>query len=286
MSDDFGTVSVRRGDRARELEMMRQRYRAHREALQRMVADAPTDHLATEYQRLIGDLDASLAKLDELEGNSSGSTVAAPPPPPSRSTMSAGERPLAGQPSDLHDQPTVIGSAAPPNPASRVAIIILGGIIVLGAIVYLIWRGSERKGTTPVVESPSVTQTADTAASSTAPAVSPTVTETTAPAAASSLKITPLISDYGVIRKGTRAVRQFEVFNNGTAPITIQVARSSCRCLFYDYHDKVAPQKKETITVTVDGAKAKEGPLRETLAVTVKGNASLHGEVTVQAEIK
>jgi len=31
-SDDFGTVSVKRGDRARELEVMRQRYRAHREA--------------------------------------------------------------------------------------------------------------------------------------------------------------------------------------------------------------------------------------------------------------
>lgn len=280
MSDDFGTVSVKRGDRARELEMMRQRYRAHREALQRMVADAPTDHLATEYQRLIGDLDASLAKLDELEGRSG---TAAPPPPPS--TLSAGERPLAGLPSDPNDQRTVIGAAAPPNSASRVAIIIIGGVIVLAAIVFLIWRGSERKGTTPVVESPSVPGTADTAAPSTAPADTPTATQATAPAA-SALKLTPLIADYGVIRKGTRAVRQFEVFNNGAAPITIQVARSSCRCLFYDYHDKVAPQKKETITVTVDGAKAKEGPLHEKLAVTVKGNASLHGEVTVQAEIK
>jgi hypothetical protein len=283
MSDDFGTVSVRRGDRARELEVMRQRYRAHREALQRMVEDAPTDHLATEYQRLIGDLDTSLAKLDELEGR--GGTAAAPPqPPPPRSTMSAGDRPLASLPSDLHDQPTVVGTAASPNPASRVAIIIIGGVIVLAAIVFLIWRGSERKGTTPVVEAPSVTQTADTAASSTAPEVTP-VTQTTAPAA-SSLKITPLIADYGVIRKGTRAVRQFEVFNNGAAPITIQLARSSCRCLFYDYHDKVAPQKKETITVTVDGAKAKAGALRETLPVTVKGNTSLHGELTVQATIQ
>jgi hypothetical protein len=166
-----------------------------------------------------------------------------------------------------------------------VAIIILGGVIVLAAIVFLIWRGSERKGTTPVVEAPSVTQTADTAASSTAPEVTPAATQTTAPAA-STLKLTPLIADYGVIRKGTRAVRQFEVFNNGTKPITVQVARSSCRCLFYDYHDKVAPQKKETITVTVDGAKAKEGQLRETLAVTVKGNPSLHGELTVQATIQ
>jgi len=286
MSDDFGTVSVRRGDRARELEVMRQRYRAHREALQRMVEDAPTDHLATEYQRLIGDLDASLAKLDELEGrNSTAAPPASPQPPPPRSTLSAGDRPLAGLPSDLHDQPTVIGTGAPPNPASRVAIIIIGGVIVLAAIVFLIWRGSERKGTTAVVEAPSATQTADTAASSTTPEVIPAATQTTAPAA-STLKLTPLIADYGVIRKGTRAVRQFEAFNNGTAPITIQVARSSCRCLFYDYHDKVAPQKKETITVTVDGAKAKAGTLTERIDVTSVKDSSMTASFQISATIK
>ena len=66
MSDDFGTVNVKRGDRAREIEVLRQHYRAHRETLMRMVPDAPTEQLAGEYQRLVVSIDNSLRKLDEL----------------------------------------------------------------------------------------------------------------------------------------------------------------------------------------------------------------------------
>lgn len=281
MSDDFGTVNVRRGDRAREIEVMRQRYRAHRDTLQRLAADAPTDHLATEYQRLAGEIDVAMAKLDELEGR--GSTLpgqATPPPPPPRT--SAGDRPLAG----VADESTVLEPGARPNPGSRVAIIIVGGVIVLLAIVFLIWRGSERKSTGAIVEQPSAVTTADTAAPSTAP---PSETGTVTPAfAASAIKVTPLLADYGVIRKGTRAVRQFDLVNGGSTPITIQVSRSACRCLFYEYNGKtkVAPKGKERITVTVDGAKAAAGSLRETLSVTAKEDPSATAQFTVQAIIK
>src|SRR5512138_265563 len=68
MSDDFGTVNVRRGDRAREIEVLRQHYRGHRDALSRLAADAPTEQLAAEYNRLIAGIDDALRKLDELEG--------------------------------------------------------------------------------------------------------------------------------------------------------------------------------------------------------------------------
>ena len=67
MSDDFGTVNVKRGDRAREIEVLRQHYKVHRDTLTQMVPDAPTEHLAAEYKRLIADIDASIRKLDELE---------------------------------------------------------------------------------------------------------------------------------------------------------------------------------------------------------------------------
>ena len=281
MSDDFGTVNVRRGDRAREIEVMRQRYRAHRDTLQRLAADAPTDHLATEYQRLAGEIDVAMAKLDELEGR--GSTMpgqTAPPPPPPRT--SAGDRPLAG----VADESTVLEPGARPNPGSRVAIIIVGGVIVLLAIVFLIWRGSERKSAGAIVEQPSAVTTSDTAAPSTAP-LAETGTVTPA-AAASAIKVTPLLADYGVIRKGTRAVRQFDLVNNGSTPITIQVSRSACRCLFYEYNGKtkVAPKGKERITVTVDGAKAAAGSLRETLSVTAKEDPSASAQFTVQAVIR
>ena len=50
MSDDFGTVNVRRGERSREIEVLREHYRTHRDALGRMAAEAPTQHLTAEYQ--------------------------------------------------------------------------------------------------------------------------------------------------------------------------------------------------------------------------------------------
>ena len=66
MSEDFGTVNVRASARSREIEMIRQHYRAHRDTLGRLAAEAPTEHLAAEYSRLIADIDTSLRKLDEL----------------------------------------------------------------------------------------------------------------------------------------------------------------------------------------------------------------------------
>src|ERR1043166_8514036 len=67
MSDDFGTVNVSRADRAREIDEMRQQFRRHRESLQQLAADAPTERFASEYNRLIAEIDAAMAKVDELE---------------------------------------------------------------------------------------------------------------------------------------------------------------------------------------------------------------------------
>jgi Protein of unknown function (DUF1573) len=285
MSDDFGTVSVGRGDRAREIEALRGKYRVHRESLQKLAADAPTDHLATEYQRLLSEIETALTKLDELDARGPTGSGSVPVPPP-RARTSAGDIPLATPPRSGTTDPNADATGGSPNPASRVAIIVLAGLIVLGAIVWLIWRGSERHGatTTTAVEGPSTIAPAETAAPSTAATSSSATPTTTATAAL--LRITPVIADYGTIQKGTRAVRQFEVVNNGSKTVTLQVSRSACRCLYYDYHDKIAAKKKETITVTIDGAKAKEGPLRENLTVMAKENHSITAEMAVQATIK
>src|ERR1700747_2000265 len=96
MSDDFGTVNMRRGERAREIELLRQHYRGHRETLAKLLSEAPTEHLAAEYQRLIADIDSSLAKVDEIEGHAPAAAAAPPnaaPPPP------AAHRPLIASPS-------------------------------------------------------------------------------------------------------------------------------------------------------------------------------------------
>ena len=109
-----------------------------------------------------------------------------------------------------------------------------------------------------------------------------------AAAPAASIKIAPEVADYGTIRKGTRAVRQFEITNLSTTPLTISVARSTCRCLYYEYDTKVklAPKAKEALTVTVDGARAKAGNLNESIAVSSKDDPNATGTIGVRAVIK
>ena len=278
MSDDFGTVNVRPGARAREIEILRQHYRAHREALARLAGEAPTEPLAGAYQRLIASIDNSIHKLDELEGR----PAAAPPP---RST-SPGNRPLVApaEPEGVYEPPAV----AQPVGSARVLLILLAGLAVLGAIGWMIWRASsDRRKTpdTPVIEQPVTTTTSPTTPADTGTMV-PTATQAPAGGAAS-MRVTPAVQDYGIIRRGTRAVRQFELTNSGAVPVTISVARSACRCLYYDYNSKaIAPKARETITVTVDAARAKTQTIDEQLAVTAKEDPSATATIGVRAEIK
>jgi hypothetical protein len=287
MSDDFGTVSVKRGDRAREIEVLRQHYRTHRETLVRMVPDAPTEQLAAEYQRLVVSIDASLRKLDELEGKGTASGTVAVPTPSFNETQrmgtAPGNRPLvSSEPVTDHgianyDVPT----DRPSNNGSRMLLMMVIAIAVLGIIGWLIWRASsEKKASTPqVIEQPPSTTSPDTATNAAA-------TPVAAPAA--SIRIAPEVADYGTIRKGTRAVRQFEITNMSSTPLSISVARSTCRCLYYEYETKakLAPKAKEALTVTVDGARAKAGALSESIAVSSKDDPNANGTIGVRAVIK
>ena len=280
MSDDFGTMSMRH--RAREIEILRQHYTRHRDDLGRLVADAPTEHLANEYQRLISEIDVSMRKLDEVEGKIPATTLADTNPAfkagTAPGTTAPGTRPL------LRTQEAAPSSGAsyePPAstaPQTRAAMIIIAGAVVLGLLVWLIWRASSdrRQQPRPIVEAPGMTSTN----AAPPPAVTP------APPPAPALKITPAFADYGTIRKGTRAVRQFEIVNTSSNPLTFMVARSGCRCLFYDYNGKLPAKGKETITVTVDAARAKGGALQEQIDVTAKSDPSVKGTFTVQATIK
>jgi hypothetical protein len=284
MSDDFGTVNVKRGDRAREIEVLRQHYRAHRETLMRMVPDAPTEQLAGEYQRLVVSIDNSLRKLDELEGREAATTAAAAGlGETQRMGTAAGTRPLvSSEPVTDHgiasyDRPV----DRPSGNGSRVLLMLVIGLAVLGIIGWLIWRASsDRKpAATQVIEAPPSTTNTDTAS---------TIVPVAPVAAASSIKIAPALADYGVIRKGTRAVRQFEITNTTATPLSITVARSACRCLYYEYDTKakLAPKAKEALTVTVDGARARAGALDESIAVTSKDDPNATGTIGVRAVIK
>src|SRR5688572_15892979 len=133
MSDDLGTINAKRGERAREIEVLRQHYRQHREALARMNMDAPTEHLAAEYQRLITEIDRALGKLNELEGGAA--------PLPNTPVAAEVNRPLR------RTEELPMGDA---EPRSRVPLIIAAAVIALALIGWLIWRASsdrDRKST-------------------------------------------------------------------------------------------------------------------------------------------
>ena len=256
MSDEFGTVSVRSGARAREIEMVRQHYMAHREALASLAGEAPSEHLAAEYHRLVADIDASMRKLDELEGRAP--AAAAPPPHPARATAPA-DRPLVVPPTTGYDT-----SPGTPGSGARVFLIVLVGLVVLAAIGWMIWRASSDRRTpeqSVVIDTSATTSTTPSTGPVETGTVVPAVTPAPAPWPATgtaSLRVAPAVQDYGIIRRGTRAVRQFEVTNSGTIPVRIQVARSNCRCLYYAFSDKpLAPGAHDTVTVTVDAARAK-----------------------------
>ena len=280
MSDDFGTVNVKRGDRAREIEVLRGHYRSHREALTRMIPDAPTEQFAAEYQRLVASIDASLRKLDELEGRGPAATEAGFNET-QRMGTAPGNRPLvSSEPVTDHGITSYDGPAdRPSGNGSRVLLMLVIGLAVLGIIGWLIWRASSdhKPAATQVIEQPVSTTNTDTASAAPVPVV-----------AAPSIKIAPAVADYGVIRKGTRAVRQFEITNMTSTPLSISVARSACRCLYYEYDTKVKlpPKGKEALTVTVDGARAKAGALEEQIAVTSKDDPNATGTIGVRAVVK
>src|SRR6202011_5820659 len=94
MPEEFGTVNLKQGTQQREIELLRRHYRAHRDALSRMIGDAPSEHLAAEYQRLISEIDMAVRKLDELEGKPATSMVDTNP----SVRIGAGNRPLVRTP--------------------------------------------------------------------------------------------------------------------------------------------------------------------------------------------
>lgn len=297
MSDEFETVHSSRAERSREIEVLRANYRRHREALKRMAAEAPTDALAQDYQRLVMSIDTSLAKLDELDGAAA----------PLRLKTDAGSTPLMQtnvQPlaEPVYDaDATQVDYEPPPEGTTvsngRLALIVVAGIVVLALIGWLIWRASSDRAAADVTDTSgtataSVTDTADTVTETSAepgtiaPAGGDTAGEAPTVPPQQSLSVSPEAHDYGAIRKGTRATRQFEVLNSSEEPMAIVVARSACRCLFYEYGQVVPPNGRETITVTVDGARAKAGELAETVKVSSKNDPAIVTSFDVTATIR
>jgi hypothetical protein len=255
MSDEFGTISARR---TRDVDGVRAHYQRHRDTLMNLVSDAPTELIAADYRRVIADIDIALAKLDSIEGGG------------------PGMRPLVTHP-PAHEAPADEYVTEGSDARSRVVLIVAAALIALVAIGWLIWRASDKPEGGTVVEQPAATTATITEETPARPA-------TAAPARL--LVVTPDSIDYGELRKGTRATRQYEIVNNSDEPITVTVSRSVCRCLYYEHAPVVPPKGKESLTVTIDGAKAKAGPLLESVKVTSKSDPTVLATFDVTATVR
>lgn len=306
MPDDWSTVNAGRDKMTRELELLRQRYRMHREAVAGLIDDAPSEALAKRYEEMIVEIDASLEKLKELDS---------PPPSPKRTAPGTGPQPLRTGAPAAAAAATAAGSTAsmaqpPPHPALagssaarswdsytvdrtatpasssesnsplRALAIILAGVAILGLLGFFAWRAlsgdDEPDSPPPIVRE-------ETPADAAEPLGEPGAAG--APAAAA-ITITPAAQDYGVIRKGTRASRTFQIRNGTDRPVALQMARSQCRCLWFEYPDLIPASESATLTVIVDGAKARRGALRETIAVTASADPNIKAALQVIAEIE
>lgn len=270
MPEEFGTVNVKREDRARDLEAIRQRFRRHRDALTNLAADAPTLALGMEYNRLIKEIDAQVVKLEALEDRTPNDTQ---PMQPLKRTE-PGKRPLTPAPPmfEIH------APEEKPRTTSRIVLIVLIGLVVLGAISWLMWQASSD-------ELPVTSTIAESIGTNIAPATVEPVTPAPAPTGPA-LTASPASQDFNTIRRGSRPSRQYEITNHTDQPVSFVVGRSNCRCLYYAYNGTVAPNQKETVTVTIDATRVKARRLNETVKVSDRNNPANETSFNVTATIR
>lgn len=276
MTEDWSTVSVKREQMKRELDALRQHCLDHRATIDRLAADAPTEHLAARYRELRAEIDAAITKLNELERPSAPATghppmpSIPPPAPPASRRWDEIE-----QPATIAQTATIPEEVSDESSAVRTFVIILLGFLVIAMLAYYGWRylKDEPAGEEGVVEEQTAT-------------VEETATAVAVPEPPAALTMSPPEIDFGTVKKGTRVVRKFEIVNNSDAPLVVKVERSSCRCLWFDYADTIPARGSTSLSVTVDGARAEKGRLQEVVQVSSISGSDINAAAEVRAVIE
>jgi hypothetical protein len=156
--------------------------------------------------------------------------------------------------------------------ALRKGIIALIAVAAIALLGWFAWSSTRSDDEVPAVVEESATGTA-------VEQPSPTIVE--AP-----LAVNPPSFDFGAVSKGTRKSERFQLVNNSDQAIPVAVSRSQCRCLWFQHPQIIPPNSTSTLTVTVDGARAKSGNLNEVVTVSSKENAITSADFEVTAAIQ
>jgi hypothetical protein len=266
----------RPGDRAvdREVERLKSVYRQHADALAKLAASSPTKMLARKYSDLIGDINRSILSLEDPETAASRKTYEQPvepspaqPPPVHSARRSVSDVQLRTEPGRY-----VPGAEPAPSAIGRIALILGMAIVVISLLAFFVWKFAGEPRTEHRVD--------EVTSDVTEPATSPV----TAPLP--ELRVAPEAQDYGVVYRGTRVAKSFDVSNTSDRDITIEVERSDCRCLWFDYPKLVPAGGSVSLTVAVDAGLAEPGLLSEAVVISMNEPPRQTAEVLVTAEIR
>lgn len=275
----------------REVDRLRGVYRDHAETLSRLASTSPSKQLARRYQELIADINKAIVGLDDVDHDAaerrSGERPALPPeearPEPTP------RAPEALRAAEQHPEPerpvlSTYSAAAPAEgddgTVMRVALIIGLAIVLLGVLALFVWKFSGAR--------PAPTETAATETAVAPPPKEEPVTPAPEPKPEpkSLLGVSPQQHDFGSVAKGASAVRTFEITNRGKSPLTLEISRSKCRCLWYDPPKSLPPGGRGTLTIRVDGSRAPAGILTESVEISAKGKSDASAVIEITADVK
>ena len=291
--DDWSEREIDRGAALdREVDRLRGVYSDHAETLSKLAASSPSKQLARRYQELITEINKAIVGLDGVDPDviarrsgeipvqlpdSEKPTREKPLPPPGVPIITPQKPAPAERP--ILSSYAVTSPSAPSEDGTLMRVVMIVGlaIVMIGVLALFVWKFS---GDRPAPGEPASIATQPAEQEPVTPAPEPK------PAPPSPLRITPQQQDFGTVAKGTSAVRTFELVNDGKKPLTLELARSRCRCLWYDPPKTLPAGGRGTLTVRVDGARAPAGLVAESIEITAKGAPDVVAVFEINAEVK
>lgn len=93
------------------------------------------------------------------------------------------------------------------------------------------------------------------------------------------------IKDIGFVPKGEMASHEFQIRNEGNAPLEVREVRASCGCTVAEYDHVIAPGQTGKVRVTVDTSTF-NGPIAKGVTVITNDPATPSMELTIRAKVE